>query len=102
MLGRPVKSEIRQNLIEILHYMKKAYGYEIHKKYCQIFPKCSREVVYYHLRKGVKLGEFEIEQVKEEKGKYSWGPSVLKTYYRLGQKAKVRGSPAVKEFFEKK
>ena len=102
MRGRPVKSDIRQQIIEILQYMKQGYGYEIHKVYCQIFPKCSREVVYYHLRKGVKLGEFEVQQVKEEKGNYSWGPTVTKTYYKLGGKAKVKGLPAVKEFFAKK
>ena len=102
MRGRPVKSDIRQRLVEILAYLKKGYGYEIHKVYCQIFPKCSREVVYYHLRKGVKLGEFEVEQVKEEKGNYSWGPSVMKTYYKVGPKATARKDPAVKEFFDKK
>lgn len=102
MRGRPVKSEIRQQIVEILAFMKRGYGYEIHKTYCQIFPKCSREVVYYHLKKGVKLGEFAVEQVKEEKGNYSWGPMVMKTYYKLGDKAKPTGMPAVKEFFEKK
>jgi hypothetical protein len=29
--GRPIKSEIRQNMVEILKDVKKAYGYEIYK-----------------------------------------------------------------------
>ena len=37
--GRPVRSEIRQNIVEILHFIKKAYGYEIYKIYVAIFPK---------------------------------------------------------------
>lgn len=97
--GRPVRSQIRQNIIEILNVMGRGYGYEIHKKYVQIYPSCTREVVYYHLRKGVTLGEFEVDSVLQEKGDYSWGSTVEKTYYRLGSKAKVHGDERVKEFF---
>lgn len=66
--GRPVKSEIRQNIIEILAVAGKAYGYLIHKWYNQIFPQCTRENVYYNLRKGVVLGELKIDEIKQEKG----------------------------------
>lgn len=99
--GRPVKSEIRQRIAEILYFLGSEYGYKVHKIYCEIFPKCTREVVYYHLRKGVKLGEFEIAEVKQEKGDFSWGGVVEKTYYKLGPEAKVTGNQHVKEYFDK-
>jgi len=41
-------------------------------------------------------------KVKEEKGEYSWGDSVKKTYYKLGPKAKPRMDPKVQDFFEQK
>ena len=37
--GRPVKSQIRQNIIEILFYLKQGYGYNIAKVYNDIFPQ---------------------------------------------------------------
>lgn len=100
--GRPVKSQIRQNIIEILNITGKAYGYQIHKIYNDIYPQCTREVVYYNLRKGTVLGEFEIKEIKQEKGEYSWGSTVEKKYYVLGRNAKPKGDMRVKEYFEKK
>jgi len=47
--GRPVKSEIRQNIVEILFYLKRAYGYDIYKVYIKIFPKVTLRSIYYHL-----------------------------------------------------
>ncbi|MCX6708949.1 MAG: hypothetical protein NTW67_04880 [Candidatus Woesearchaeota archaeon] len=99
--GRPVKSEIRQNVIEILNVIGSDYGYKIHKYYNELFPSCTRENIYYNLRKGVKLGEFELAEVKQEKGAYSWGTVVEKKYYRLGPKAVPRNDPKVKDFFDK-
>ena len=99
--GRPVKSEIRQNIIEILAVAGKAYGYLIHKWYNQIFPPCTRENIYYNLKKGTALGELKIEEIKQEKGEYSWGTIVEKKYYVIGPNAKPRGDTRVKEFFEK-
>ena len=99
--GRPVKSEIRQNIIEILNVIGTGYGYKIHKFYNELFPPCTRENIYYNLRKGAKLGEFELAEVKQEKGAYSWGTVVEKKYYKLGPNAVPRSSPRVKEFFEK-
>lgn len=100
--GRPVKSQIRQNILEILAHLKKGYGYELHKAYKEIFPPTTIENIYYHLKKGIKLGEIEIEEVKLEKGEFSWGTTVQKTYYRLGPKAVVKGDESVKEYFEKR
>ena len=64
--GRPVFSEIRQNIIEILFYLGKGYGYQVSKIYQKIFPACTREVIYYHLKKGVDLGEIKIKEVKND------------------------------------
>ena len=99
--GRPVKSQIRQNIIELLAVMHKGYGYEIHKVYKEVFPECTREVVYYHLKKGIALGEFAIDSVKQEHGSYSWGGTVEKTYYKLGHNAKPLGDQRVKDHFKK-
>jgi len=100
--GRPVKSQIRQNIVEILFFLGKGYGYEINKIYQEIFPGCTREVIYYHLKKGAKLGEFTIEEIKQEKGDYSWGTVVEKVYYRLGPNAKPSGDERVKKYFDRR
>ncbi|MBS3125421.1 hypothetical protein J4211_04195 [Candidatus Woesearchaeota archaeon] len=97
--GRPVKSEIRQNIVEMLHITGPQYGYQIHKFYNELFPGCTRENIYYNLRKGVTVGEFELSEIKQEKGAYSWGTVVEKKYYKLGPKANVKGIPRVEEFF---
>lgn len=100
--GRPVRSDIRQNIVEILAVMGRGYGYQIHKVYRELFPMCTREVIYYHLKKGVVLGEFEVEAVKQESGSYSWGTTVEKTYYRIGPKANPKGDKKVVDFFSKR
>ena len=100
--GRPVKSQIRQNIVEMLYFMKKGYGYDIFKAYKSIFPTVTMRVVYYHLKKGAELGEFKVHEIKKEEGSYSWGNSVEKIYYSLGDKAKPLMDSRVKEFFDKK
>ena len=100
--GRPVKSEIRQNIVEILYFMKQGYGYEIYKAYVAIFPKVTMRSIYYHLRKGVDLNEFKVSKVEKEKGEYSWGPEAEKIYYSLENNAKPVGNEKAKEYFEKK
>ena len=100
--GRPVKSEIRENMIEILFYMKEGYGYEIYKAYVAIFPKVTMRSIYYHLKKGLSLKEFKISNVEKEHGDYSWGPEAEKTYYSLVENAKPTGNEKAKEYLEKK
>lgn len=100
--GRPIKSEIRQNMVEILYFLKKAYGYEIHKVYNDIFPKATLRSMYYNLRKGVELGEFKVEKIASEKGDYSWGAEAEKIYYVLGPKAKPKADLKVKKYLDKK
>ncbi|MDD9953249.1 MAG: hypothetical protein OXR66_02855 [Candidatus Woesearchaeota archaeon] len=99
--GRPTYSKVRQNVVEILYFMKQGYGYEIYKVYKELFPAVTLRVIYYHLRKGQQLGEFEVAEVKKTKGNYSWGGEAEKIYYKLGPKAKPRMDDTVKAFFEK-
>lgn len=100
--GRPVKSEIRQNIIEILYFIKQGYGYEIYKIYREVFPPVTLRSIYYHLRKGTKLEEFKVYKIKSEKGDYSWGPEAEKIYYALGANANPKADVRVKRFLEKK
>jgi len=100
--GRPVQSEIRQNIIDILFFMKKGYGYDIYKSYCAVFPKPTLRVIYYHLKKGLSLEEFKIKEIRQEKGEYSWGANAEKIYYSLGPNAKPSINPRVKKHFEGK
>jgi len=99
MRGRPVFSRIRQNIVELLYFMGRGYGYEIYQAYMDLFPKVTMRSVYYQLRKGVALGEFEIESVRTEKGDYSWGPEAEKIYYKLGKNAKAQIEDRVKTYF---
>ncbi|MFH1849368.1 MAG: hypothetical protein ABH879_04220 [archaeon] len=98
--GRPVHSEIRQKIIEILFFMKKGYGYEIYKVYAELFPKVTMRSIYYNLSKGVQLGELKVSKVKLEKGDYSWGTHAEKVYYALGRAANPKIDPRVKAYFE--
>lgn len=100
--GRPIKSKIRQNIVEILYFMKEGYGYEIYKAYIDIFPAVTMRSIYYHLNKGAKMREFRINKIKTEKGEYSWGNSVEKIYYTLGKNAKPLVLERVKNHFKDK
>lgn len=99
--GRPTRSEIRQNMIEILYFLGKAYGYEIYKAYKEIFPQVTLRVMYYHLKKGIDLGEFKQEKIVVEEGKYSWGGTVERIYYSLGSKARPRMDEKVRAYYKK-
>ena len=98
--GRPVRSTVRQNIVEILYFVGKAYGYEIYKHYVALFPKVTLRLIYYHLQKGVSLGEFKVEKVASVKGDYSWGPSAEKIYYSLGENARPACVERVREYFK--
>lgn len=99
--GRPIGSEIRQNIIEILFFMKRGYGYDIYKAYRSIFPKATMRVIYYHLKKGLDTEEFAVDKIEKEQGDYSWGGEAEKVYYKLGPRAKPAIHPHVKQFFDK-
>ncbi len=98
--GRPIGSQVRQNIIEILFLMKQAYGYEIYSVYRESFPRCTLRLIYYHLKKGTSIGEFKVHKVLREKGEYSWGESAEKTYYTLGENAKPKLNLKVKKILK--
>ena len=99
--GRPLGSDVRDHIAEILFFLGSGYAYQIAKIYEALYRKVTMRVIYYHLRKGVATGEFIIKEVRKEKGNWSWGGEVERTYYALG-KAKPLGDPKVKEYLEKK
>jgi len=100
--GRPPKSEIRQNIIEILYFMKQGTGYDIFKVYCKVFPDVTLRSIYYNMRKGVSLGEFKVAKIAQEKGNFSWGKDVEKIYYELGEQAKPKLDVRVKEHYDQR
>lgn len=98
--GRPVFSQVRANMVEILYVKGRAYGYELAKIYLDIYPKVTKRLFYYHLKKGLSLGEFVVEKVEKEEGEYSWGTVAEKIYYSLGENAEPRGDERVKDYFD--
>lgn len=99
--GRPVKSQIRQRIVEILFVMRKAYGYQVYRVYREVYPRATMRSIYYHLNKGLQTGEFLVYTVQKEKGEYSWGSEAEKIYYSLGPKAEPRGDERIKRVVEK-
>ena len=100
--GRPIGSGVRQNMIEILYHLGTAHGYHIFKVYKELYPKITLRAIYYHLRKGVDLQEFEVANIQREGGNYSWGTEAEKIYYKLGPKANPKIDPRVKTLLETK
>ena len=101
MRGRPAKSQIRANIIEILNQMNEGYGYEISKVYNKVYPKVSMRSIYYHLKKGVDLEEIKIHKIDIEKGDFSWGKEVEKIFYSLGPNAEPHGDDRLKNLLGK-
>ena len=101
MRGRPIKSKIRQNLVELLYFMKFDYGYNIFKAYIEIFPKATMRSIYYNLNKGIKTKEFEVEKIEKSQGNYSWGPEAEKIYYKLGPNAQPKADLRIKRSLER-
>ncbi len=99
--GRPTKSVIRQNIIEILHYLGEGYGYDLAKIYNEIFAPVTMRSIYYHLRKGVQTNEFIIHRIQKEKGDFSWGETAEKIYYTFGANANPQGLKRVEDFLAK-
>ena len=98
--GRSVGSNVRQNVLEILAVIGRGHGYQIYKIYRELFPKVTLRVIYYHLKKGLSLGELEVERVEKERGDYSWGSEAEKIYYKLGPEAKKTGDERIAAFIK--
>ncbi len=98
--GRPIGSQIRKNIIEILYFLGEGYAYDIYKTYKQIFPNVTMRSIYYHLKKGVSLGEIKINKIVKEQGEFSWGSTVEKTYYALGDQANPSGLERVRNMLQ--
>lgn len=99
--GRPIGSQARQNIIEILYFYRQLHGYEIYKIYSELFPSVTMRLIYYHLKKGVSTGEFRIAKIDIKTGTYSWGGSVQNIIYELDTGAKPLGNNIVKKHFDK-
>ncbi|MBI2152070.1 hypothetical protein HYU21_05055 [Candidatus Woesearchaeota archaeon] len=89
--GRPIRSPIRQNIIELLFQLNQSYGYKLSKMYNEIFPKVTQRSIYYHLRKGLQTKEIKINRIEQETGNFSWGSEVEKKIYSLGPQAQPKG-----------
>ncbi len=100
--GRPIGSEVRNNIIDILGYMGKAYGYELNKVYREVFPAVTLRSIYYHLKKALSLGLVKVEVVERSEGNYSWGSTAEKTFYSLTEKANPRKRKELDEYFSRK
>lgn len=100
--GRPIGSSVRQNMIEILYFLSSAHGYHIFKVYKEIYPKITLRAIYYHLKKGLELKEFEIANIQREDGDYSWGTEAEKIYYKLGSRANPKMDQRVKILLDSK
>ncbi len=84
MRGRPKKSKIRERITAIINKIGLSYGYEIYKLYKDLYGDVTSRIIYYNLKKGVELGEFNVVKVKRELGVYSWGDETERVYYALG------------------
>lgn len=100
--GRPVHSQVRQNIIEILNFMGRGYGYQIYTIYRGAYGPVTLRLIYYHLKKGVQLDELKVEKIEKVKGEYSWGGETEKIFYKLGSNAKPTVDTKLKKFLEKK
>lgn len=80
--GRRPGSEVRQRIIELLKQKGAMHGYQIYKEYIKQYGPVTLRLIYYHLKKGIDLGEIAISHVSEEEGPYSWGPRARKVYYK--------------------
>ena len=94
--GRPIGSRVRQNIVEIIYFYKRLYGYEVYKIYRELFPPVTMRLIYYHLKKGVETKEFLIYKIEKKSGSYSWGADAQNVIYELGPQARPMIEPRIK------
>jgi len=90
MRGRPSKSIIRERIAAIINKIGLSYGYEIYKFYKEVYGDITSRIIYYHLKKGAEIGEFNIIRTKSELGLYSWGAESERVYYAIGPYAALK------------
>ena len=100
--GKKPGSAVRQRMVDILACLGNASGYDMYKVYRELFPKCTLRLMYYHMKKGVILGEFAVDKIQKVEGKYSWGPIAEKKLYKLGPKAHPNPEKRIKEYVAQK
>lgn len=88
--GRPRKSLIRDRMQTIVDALGVTYGYEIYKVYQDTYTSVDLRSMYYHLKKGSELDEFEEVGVQEVKGDFTWGDVSMRKCYILGPNATQR------------
>ncbi|HLP79299.1 MAG TPA: hypothetical protein VK158_01570 [Acidobacteriota bacterium] len=98
--GRPVKSVIRQNIVQLLARIKPITGYELAKLYCKCFASCTQRSIYYHLHKGVELEEISVDRKERAAGTFSWGPTSDRLYFTIGKKSRVEPKPELDVILE--
>ncbi|HII29680.1 hypothetical protein COT48_02785 [Candidatus Woesearchaeota archaeon CG08_land_8_20_14_0_20_47_9] len=95
--GRPVRSAVRENLVELLFFLGKSHGYQLYSLYCRVFPRVTRRAVYYQLKRGLELGFFRVSEVEIRPGNYSWGQTAERVVYALTDKVRPVGDARVKK-----
>jgi hypothetical protein len=75
-------SEVRVRIGKILSVAKKAYGYEIYRIYTTVYGDVLLRTIYYNLKKGVELGDFEAANLMNVPGNFTWGFESNRVYYR--------------------
>lgn len=96
--GRPTGSTVRDRMINILYHYDHLHGYKLHDIYESVYEEVSRRLIYYHLDKGVELGELKLHSVEEQRGEYSWGDKVQRKRYELGPNAEPSFDKRIKNY----
>ena len=84
-VGRPIGSNVRNNIISLLSREGPMHGYELYQKYIMNYPKVTMRLIYYHLKKGVSTGELKVYKIEHKKGEYSWGTEVQNIIYTVNK-----------------
>lgn len=81
--GRPLGSNVRNNIIALLSREGPMHGYELYQKYIEQYPAVTMRLIYYHLKKGVSIGDLKVHKIEKKKGNYSWGNEVQNVVYSV-------------------
>ncbi|MFH1650206.1 MAG: hypothetical protein ABIA93_06670 [Candidatus Woesearchaeota archaeon] len=95
--GRPKGSRIRQNIVNLLAVLGESHGYILWKAYKAVYGEVSQRSIYYQLKEGIGTGELKVSRIVKEQGDFTWGSTVEKTMYGLGQSANPQISKELKD-----